>query len=813
MYLSLKQHDKFRTLLMGFEIPFRLFVANSVIKMYTTYSDFEDALIMRKDRLSPSDPVFLRNTLPNACVKGKCKDLYNRLVTADQNRFNDVVTRDQEMPMVGGLNIVTFALQNVFSELYLLFGGYRDYCTLAEKYRYARNKLDHPGCKTLEDNDLVPVLSFVKDILNFLDSSFFPQKRKEQLLLEVSALQSRKVEIPVRVHNFQDMPYAESKIVCRENEIERIKKFICGSPNALRKQHSCCVFGYGGVGKTALVLEVVKRIVQDIWDGNALNDYAPQFILFYSAKQNKLELSSASGKIIERSIHRHFENSVELADLILNALGLADFRSCHKEGIIIVDNLESLSEVERQKIKDFIETQTPSEMQFLITSRNSEEYEMNFKLSGFEHNSGVDFINQYIIENGLDLELNAQEIEELLSLSKGNTLVLVLCLRRLSQKLSSISGLQAEFSSVNAWKNIRNSLKRFPGNAYEVISEFMFKDTFEEIEKNFSDDCELFYKILKIFAVYQNDGVDLNTICLLSKEPYPRVEAVADTLCNYLILEKSGEQFNLNNFAEKYIVNRFMPDATTFESLSSEIKQRETQIQHALNELDRDIKNRTELAKILSDWCIISDSDRISAANMYRLYGRASRECKNDSRFKTETVLEQVISESKEAEEITAHPYIKFQKARILQLIDRSKILQETHTEEIEEGFRNAIFVIKTVERFSPIQSTKSYASLLWLFGQYLADISKKKEAIRYLEQGLKSFESMNIIDKEYYQCLSKLGTVYLDYFEMDRNENEKYLILARNINKKLQASYRKLGSSKAYATVLRQRIEKYNKV
>jgi len=71
----------------------------------------------------------------------------------------------------------------------------------------------------------------------------------------------------------------------------------------------------------------------------------------------------------------------------------------------------------------------------------------------------------------------------------------------------------------------------------------------------------------------------------------------------------------------------------------------------------------------------------------------------------------------------------------------------------------------------------------------------------------------MNIIDKEYYQCLSKLGTVYLDYFEMDRNENEKYLILARNINKKLQTSYRKLGSSKAYATVLRQRIEKYNKV
>ena len=147
------------------------------------------------------------------------------------------------------------------------------------------------------------------------------------------------------------------------------------------------------VGKTALVLEVVKKIVQDIWDGNSLNDYKPEYILFFSAKKNKLEIASATGKIIERTIHRHFENSDELTKLILNSLGLTSFRDYHKEGIIIVDNLESLPEDERQKIKHFIEAQTPSEMQFLITSRNSEEYEMNFRLSGFEHDSGVNFIN------------------------------------------------------------------------------------------------------------------------------------------------------------------------------------------------------------------------------------------------------------------------------------------------------------------------------------------------------------------------------------------------------------------------------------
>jgi hypothetical protein len=99
-------------------------------------------------------------------------------------------------------------------------------------------------------------------------------------------------------------------------------------------------------------------------------------------------------------------------------------------------------------------------MQFLITSRNSEEYEINYKLAGFESGSGKSFNNTYSMENALELELNDTEIEELLNLSKGNTLVLVLCLRRLSQQLSTLSGLRADFSNTNAWKSLKTNLGR-----------------------------------------------------------------------------------------------------------------------------------------------------------------------------------------------------------------------------------------------------------------------------------------------------------------------------------------------------------------
>lgn len=810
MYLTLKQHDLFRTLLMGFEIPFRTFIAHTIINAYDTKSKFEKAMISKKDRLTASDPSFLRGTLIRVCTGGELSELYDKLMKADS--ATAIVPVEQEVPNVGGLNILTFALTGEFSGLYTLFGGYTSYCTLAEKYRFDRNKLEHPGCKTLEESDLVPVLSFVKDICLFLDEKYFIQKSRETLLSEVTALQKRKIEIPIAKHNFTDMPYGESRIVCREKEVEKLKRFIYGESGDLRKRHSCCIFGYGGVGKTALALEAVKSLVQDIQDERTVNEYLPEYVFFFSAKKRKLDTIPATGKIVEKPMKQHFETADELFGLIFSSLEIQSLHNYHKEGIIIIDNLETLPEEEREKIKHFVEAQTPPEMQFLITSRHSEAYEQNERLAGFEKESGIEFVRRYIDDNELELELTEEEIKELLSLSKGNTLVLVLCLRRLSQRLSSISGLKAEFSSANAWRNIRKALKNIPGDVYEVISSFMFKDTFEEMEKVFAEDIDLFYKILNIFAVYQEGSVDLNTICILSKEAYPKVESVVDSLCNYLILEKKKEQYVLNDFAEKYIIDRFMPDSQTFESLSMEIRKRERQIQQELMQLKKDIASRPELNNILRDWQIFTDSDRIAAAKMYRQYGEAKRECGRDSRFHVQTVLEEFWKVCQEVENITAHPYIKYQKARILRLIDDSRLLEEMHMEEIELAYREAIFTIKVVEQYAPIGQTKSYASLLWQYGQYLSDNQKLEEAIRYLEDSQAVFEGLKMADETYYQCKTKLGKIYLDYFEQDRERRTDYLRRAQDTSSKLQYKWRELGKAQIYANQLKQGLQKYEK-
>ena len=181
MYLTINQHDRFRTLLMGFEIPYRAYIADIVTSKCKNTSEFESNMMEKSRQLSHSSPQFLKDVLPVAISKRTLKATYQKFTTA-KTSVDEIVTTDIDLPMVGALNLVTFAMTECFTDLYFLFNDYGTFCDLAEKYRYSRNKLDHPGCRTLEDSHLVPVLSFVKDICLFLDDKYFLQKTREQIL-------------------------------------------------------------------------------------------------------------------------------------------------------------------------------------------------------------------------------------------------------------------------------------------------------------------------------------------------------------------------------------------------------------------------------------------------------------------------------------------------------------------------------------------------------------------------------------------------------------------------------------------------------
>lgn len=99
MYLSIKQHDQFRTLLMGFEIPFRGYIADVLMTHYSSANDLETALLAKNASLTPADPFFLRDVLPNSVKHSKIEKMYNTFSTASLT--TEIVAVDQDIFIIG----------------------------------------------------------------------------------------------------------------------------------------------------------------------------------------------------------------------------------------------------------------------------------------------------------------------------------------------------------------------------------------------------------------------------------------------------------------------------------------------------------------------------------------------------------------------------------------------------------------------------------------------------------------------------------------------------------------------------------------
>lgn len=811
MYLTVNQHDRLRTIIMNFEIPFRSYISTLLIKKYSSLSDFHTAVLSIPVPANASQ--LLKSEIGK--IKSKPELIYNQMDMTIISMKNKIVTNDIDVPNVAALVALTCFFSCEFKDLINCFSDYDTYYIQLEKYHYVRNKLEHPGCKTLEYQDMTITLNFVSDVCTYIgifNMDCFWDKMEDEIYKEIKALETLRIRMPVTVNNFDEMPLLDRRIVGRDSEIVKIKEFIYGIPGALRKKSSLCIYGYGGLGKTALVTETIKSIIKDVLDDTTINSYIPEFILFFTAKEEFIDISLTSGNIQKKTYKQNFISCKDLENKIYKKLEIKSFDNFHKKGIIVVDNLETLSNIERDNVKTFIESMSPNEIQYIITSRNEEAYEARMKIDGFEEDNGRLFIEEYILENELELELENRDIQLLLDISKGNTLVLVLCLRRLSRKLATVEGLITDLSQMSSVKGMQSEFGQLPSNGYEIISEFMFKNTFIEIEKVFIKQKDFLVSLLKIFAVYPHENIDIFTICMLMKSDYNKIEPYITILCRYLILERKGETYSLNNFAEKYIVQRFLPDTETYEKLSMQIILSMKEINDELQQLDSDLQTNSKVQKILEDWAIEYDGDRIAAAKAYRLYQDVNVDCQKGTKFFVENAYDDAIGKLKLIEKTTMHPYVKYQKARILKLIDKTCQIKDIK-KEINKTFIDCIWTIKTNTIYTKIKSTKTYASILWIYGNFLYDEDNIKDAIRYLEESSNNFETLGIMDKDYYQCLTLLGSAYLDNFKITKEK--AYFDRSLGISDKLFKDKDKYASdlnTKGYATNLRNTLFRIKK-
>ena len=162
-------------------------------------------------------------------------------------------------------------------------------------------------------------------------------------------------------------------------------------------------------------------------------------------------------------------------------------------------------------------------------------------------------------------------------------------------------------------------------------------------------------------------------------------------------------------------MGRFMPDSETYNQLSIEISNRRRQVRNELEQMETDIKTNPKLASIMLDWQIHSDIDRITAARMYRLYQDVNRECKYGGARKIGWAIEEFESKCEESERMTAHPFVKYEKARIYQIVDRSQILAKKHEKEIIKAYNECIYSTKHFCKYLNLNISNLF-SYLYLF-------------------------------------------------------------------------------------------------
>lgn len=157
------------------------------------------------------------------------------------------------------------------------------------------------------------------------------------------------------------------------------------------------------------------------------------------------------------------------------------------------------------------------------------------------------------------------------------------------------------------------------------------------------------------------------------------------------------------------------------------------------------------------------------------------------------------------------HPYVKFQKARILQCINETGVLEENLNLKISQAYNDTIWAIKANPIYNSIKGTKSFASVLWKYGIHLSNCEKCADAVRYLEEGKLAFEQISDKTDDYYQCICLLATNMLKIYVQNKENNLHYLRKARKLSTLLYENRNSLKrTTKMNSISLKNELQKY---
>lgn len=479
---------------------------------------------------------------------------------------------------------------------------------------------------------------------------------------------------------------------------------------------SVVLYGYGGVGKTAITTEFLYRIVRDI-KGERYSNI--NYLLFFSSKDEYLRESATTGELYIDTFKPEFSKLEELQRLICLALEIEDIKDMSRKrgrGLIAIDNIENICDEEKEKIINFIKS-LPRDVQFIVTSRNEEACEEKIHVEEFKEDKlGLEFISELIESENLDIDIDNEKIKKILNVSKGNSLIIVQVLNIIDRKVSSFEEITGSLGSMRS----KNS---------EMIANFMYKNTFDSALNHLEINGYPVKLAMQVISLY-DEKIELYSISKLARIEVSHSERMCNYLLERLILKKAGEYYELNEFAKRFVFIKLLPDRFELSKLRDKIRNHKERMNKKLSELDETVKKNSILHRNVLEWQPRNYIDKIVIAELFSLYGEAIKCVRRNDKKNYERYLKEFDDHSF----VTNHPYVPLQKARLLKEGIKNVYKNEKSIlTQVEHLYEEAIESIEYDYRY--LIGTKAHASLLMLFGVFLCEhLMQEGRAIRFLE-------------------------------------------------------------------------------
>lgn len=802
MYLSVRQCELFDATCSRFEVVLRSLIADKIIATVGK-EKFQKTLESISLNFTPSSGIVPINAekYRNKAKSLTKSDIYQRLEHAKLCLDSSKVI-DGDTLYVGELSdIITLFYNPTFSFLGQPFNSQEQFLDILEIYHTTRNALAHPGSAKIFIQDTEKTLTFFSAVMDGTPDLYFWYTSKKEIQQQITDLTFNIHElIPTKV-NFDAFPNKHGHLLMRESRLKELRKLFLGETAYSRVAGSVELHGYGGVGKTAIAAEFCYEILKQQRD---LIDTGYSFILWLSSKTEELISNPMMGTISIRELTPTYTKCSDIVSHLNALLGLPKdttesqlakhIYSNEIKGLVVLDNLETIDSKEKQEISKLI-TSLPDYVQFLITSRNYEGVgNYPIEITGFgEYSEGRTFIDKYCHSRGYDIPLAPSKVDLLIQHSCGNTLILVLCLERIIEGKSSLD-------------NIITELQVHKESEIELITDFMYKNTFQSIidevhKEGYGLDVR---RLLGAMFIY-DERIDFHSLReLLHCNNSKHLEILLNKLVSKFVLTKSEGYYELHEFAQKYVVLRFLPDKVQLSELTEEIREYKTNLKQQLATLYADKANFGNLQLLLDDWKAVTESDTIAIAMAYNLYKQVEKQ----KMISKKSSLNQLLTDTKQKlyaiEARSFHPYIRFQKARVLKLFLHlpSNLRFDNQTyHEIRKLVTDAYYEtyhLVTYGGYNYVANTESYAAFLWLYGLNLFTIREYTDAINMFEQAatkisfIKSLRNPKLPTKINSSLSLSYATVYL------QNENEKYLNKVRTSANEALRFASKLSSDEA---------------